>query len=265
MADTCDAGCICVLKDFQPALAALVALAAAALAYQSAMAKVEHDRAVRIEDQLRTKLLCSFNSTPPHKGLALKYRPSSTSPTQAMLFLRQDGQNARQNWTPLGLTRRCCQQWPWPNSRLYDTICAFAEADHPRLHYSTSSSWMRAMRRPRSRNDSISPAAWPLGSGARSRTAFRESPARRRSPRPPAGRLPSAGHPCAAGRSNAGTGRSTRSGARSERVEGRGSTARSRPSWDPRGGGARRALPGEPGSRRTGGSVPRTPARPRMR
>ena len=57
MADTCGAGALyCVLKDFQPALAALVALAAAALAYQSAMAKVEHDRAVRIEDQLRTKL-----------------------------------------------------------------------------------------------------------------------------------------------------------------------------------------------------------------
>jgi len=44
-----------ILKDFQPTLAALVALTAAAFAYRSAMAKVNYDREVRNEDRMNTK------------------------------------------------------------------------------------------------------------------------------------------------------------------------------------------------------------------
>jgi hypothetical protein len=45
-----------ILKDFQPALAAAIALAAATLAYKSAMTKVYQDRKFRREDDLRAKL-----------------------------------------------------------------------------------------------------------------------------------------------------------------------------------------------------------------
>jgi len=53
-----------VLKDFQPMIAALVALAAASLAYRGAMAKVELDRemAARQRAKDRLGLLLRFTS-----------------------------------------------------------------------------------------------------------------------------------------------------------------------------------------------------------
>ncbi|SRR5229473_2932504 len=45
-----------ILKDFQPALAAAIALAAATLAYRGAMAKVEFDRRSSERERIRHKL-----------------------------------------------------------------------------------------------------------------------------------------------------------------------------------------------------------------
>jgi len=45
-----------MLKDFQPTLAAVIALTAAALAYRAAMAKVAFDRGVREQDRTDRKL-----------------------------------------------------------------------------------------------------------------------------------------------------------------------------------------------------------------
>jgi hypothetical protein len=73
------------LKDFQPSLAALVALAAAIFAYRGAIAKVDYDRSVRNSDRVAAKLAVMLRLR------SVARRPSNELPILAKGEIELDG------------------------------------------------------------------------------------------------------------------------------------------------------------------------------
>ncbi|QPF93765.1 hypothetical protein [Bradyrhizobium commune] len=68
-----------ILKDFQPSLAAGIALAAAALAYRSTMARVEFDRKIRADDRIDERLGLLYRLRAVSQQLGAEMRHFSTA------------------------------------------------------------------------------------------------------------------------------------------------------------------------------------------